>query len=116
MKCGAIVRNGRVIVPRAWRADDPWRRLRGLLARPPLGEAPGEALWLTPCGSVHTFGMGYPLDLVFLDRRGVVLDWCEGLRPWRARACHGARHTVELAIGAIAALGPSRGESWQWRP
>lgn len=41
-------------------------RLRGLLGRDQL--APGEALLLERCGSVHTFGMRFAIDVVFLDR------------------------------------------------
>ena len=115
MRQGRIVREGQTIVPRVWRADRPWSRLRGLLARPPLHGEAVEALWLTPCGGVHTFGMGYPLDVVFLDRSGRVLACKENLVPWRMRQCAGARHTVELAPGGIAAIMPVRGEEWTWQ-
>src|SRR5690606_32442088 len=80
---GVILRGGVPIVPLAWRADRPWSRMRGLLGRARLADGARQALWLVPCGSVHTAGMGYPLDIVFLDRGGRVLDCCEGVRPWR---------------------------------
>ncbi len=115
MRQGVITRDGQAIVPQAWRADRPWSRLRGLLGRAPLRAAAAQALWLVPCAGVHTFGMSYPLDIVFLDRDNRVIDCCENLRPWRARQCHGARHTVELAPGGIAALAPVHGEEWQWQ-
>ena len=114
MRRGVIVRDGVPIVAQAWRADRPWSRLRGLLGRPPLAGEALQALWLVPCGGVHTVGMRYPLDLVFLDRAGHVLDCCAALRPWRMRACRGAHQTVELASGAIAVLEPAEGEIWQW--
>jgi uncharacterized membrane protein (UPF0127 family) len=114
VKRGVILRDGVPIVPTAWRADRPWSRLRGLLGRPRLDGAARQALWLVPCGSVHTVGMRYPLDLVFLDRAGHVLDCCEHVRPLRMRRCRGAYQTVELAPGGIAALDPVRGEEWQW--
>ena len=115
MRRGVICREGRPIVPLAWRADRPWSRLRGLIGRDALQGRARQALWLVPCNGVHTFGMGYPLDIVFLDRAGHVLDFVENLRPWRARQCRGARQTVELAAGGIAALQPVRGEQWQWQ-
>jgi len=115
VKIGTIHRDGEPLVPQAWLANRPWSRLRGLLLRAPLRGEAMQALWLRPCGSVHTIGMRYPLDIVFLDRAGQVLDWCESLRPWRARGCRGAFHTVELAPGGIAALAPNRGETWQWQ-
>lgn len=115
MRQGAIIRDGQPIVPQVWRADRPWSRMRGLLARPPLRGEGLQALWLTPCGGVHTFGMSYPLDIVFLDRTGRVIEWCESLPPWRMRQRRGARQTVELAPGGIAVLAPLAGEEWSWQ-
>jgi uncharacterized membrane protein (UPF0127 family) len=112
---GAIYRHGQEIVAEAWRADRPWSRLRGLLGRKPLQGNGRQALWLVPCAGVHTFGMRYPLDIVFLDRGGAVLDWHERIGPWRTRQCRGARQTVELAPGGIASIKPVRGEVWQWQ-
>lgn len=44
-------------------------RLRGL-----LGTGPDEgAVMLLKCGSVHTFGMTYPLDVALVGERGEVL-------------------------------------------
>lgn len=115
MRQGAIHRNGQAIVAQAWRADRPWSRMRGLLGRQPLAGQARQALWLVPCGSVHTFGMRYPLDLVFLDRIGRVLACRESLHPWHAHGCRGAHQTVELAPGGIATLHPEPGETWQWQ-
>lgn len=115
MRQGTILRDSLPIVPQAWLANRPWSRLRGLLVRPPLSGDALQALWLTPCGGVHTFGMSYPLDIVFLDRSGRVLEWCESLPPWRTRQCKGARQTVEMAPGGIAALAPVAGEEWSWQ-
>ncbi|MHB1057448.1 MAG: DUF192 domain-containing protein [Rhodanobacter sp.] len=112
---GTILREGQPIVPQVWRADRPWSRLRGLLARPPLRGDAMQALWLTPCSGVHTFGMGYPLDVVVLDRGGRVLECRESLPPWRMWQRAGAWHTVEMAPGGIAALAPAAGEEWTWR-
>lgn len=114
MKTGSIWRGSCVIVPQAWRADRPWSRLRGLLGRTPL-RPHAQALWLVPCGGIHTLGMRYALDVVFLDRAGRVLDWHEALVPWRMRQCRGARQTVELAAGSLVGLGLRHGEEWQWR-
>ena len=116
MKRGVIYRDRQPIVPMVWYANRPWSRLRGLLARPPLRDEAREALWLVPCGSIHTFGMTYPLDLVFLDRTGCVIDWAERVAPWRVRVSPHAHQTVELAAGGLATLSPKIGEQWQWRP
>ncbi len=116
MKPGAIYRGEQCVVPLVWRAATPWSRLRGLLGRQPLAPDAQEGLLLEPCGSVHTLGMGYALDLVFLDRADRVLDVCERLAPWRARAARGAFKTLELNAGGVSILRPQLGEELQWRP
>ncbi|ARP88717.1 hypothetical protein CAL13_13585 [Bordetella genomosp. 9] len=78
-----------------------WKgRLRGLLwrGRP----RPGVGLWLLPCRAVHTFGMRYPLDIVFLDRKRRVVSVVRGLAPRRAALCLRAASVVELEAGVIA--------------
>ena len=48
-------------------ADSGAKRSKGLLGR--TGLAPGEAIWIVPCESVHTFGMKFAIDLIYLDRQ-----------------------------------------------
>lgn len=48
-------------------------RLKGLLGTSP-GSLEGGVLCLSPCSSVHTFGMAYPIDVAFLDACGVVVS------------------------------------------
>ena len=115
MRAGRLYRGGACVVPTVWRADRWWSRLRGLLGRRPLAGDAAEALWLSPCSSVHTFGMGYPLDLLFLGRQGEVLGWREGVKPWRACAQRGAHATVELRAGSLSRIDPVKGEVLQWQ-
>jgi hypothetical protein len=100
---------GQLLVAELILCLDPWRRLRGLLGRPPLGEQVG--LLLRPCRSVHSFFMGYPIDLAFLDEAGRVVAVRHGLRPWRvsgyvAEACA----TLELAAGRLERAGTRAGD------
>lgn len=115
MIAGAIYRPGSAesLLPRVLRTSNPWDRLRGLLGRAPLRA--GEGLLITPCASVHTIGMGYALDLVFLDRDGRVLQCVAGLVPRRFAAGRGAAMTLELAGGALRALDLRIGEVLEWR-
>jgi uncharacterized membrane protein (UPF0127 family) len=83
-------------------ADGFWSRLRGLMLAPPL--APSGGLLLTRCASVHCAFMRQAIDVVYLDANGIVLACVPRLRPWRASAHRGARHTLELAAGAIDRL------------
>jgi len=89
-------------------ADGFWSRLRGLMLAPPL--APSAGLLLTRCASVHCAFMRQAIDVVYLDTDGVVLACVPRLRPWRASAHRGARHTLELAAGAIDRLGIRPGD------
>ena len=82
-------------------------RLRGLLGRPPL--ASHQGLLLSPCNMVHTAGMRYPLDLVFLRHDGRVLRVVSGVRPNRLRLCWRAWYTLELASGTAARCGIAAG-------
>lgn len=81
------------------RADTFLARLTGLLLSPP--PAPGEALLITPCAAVHTAFMRYPIDVVFLDRAGVIRKTVPHLLPWRIAACRGAHQVLELAAGEV---------------
>jgi len=69
-------------------------RLRGLALRrePP----PGVALLIPRCRSVHTFGMRFALDLVWLDgdRRVVRID--RAVPPRRVVSCRAAAGVVEV--------------------
>jgi uncharacterized membrane protein (UPF0127 family) len=105
------VSTDRLIIHHAERLSD---RLRGLLGKPP--PAPGHALLITPCVSVHTAFMRYPIDIVFLNSRGIILKIVETLRPWRIAACWRARHTLELAAGEARRLGLMPGEQVDLAP
>ncbi len=81
-------------------ADTPLARMRGLLARPPLRV--GEAMLIRPCNMVHTIGMGYPIDVVFLRRDGTVLKVSPAVPPRRMRGHWRAHCVLELAAGEAA--------------
>ncbi len=115
MRRGAIYRDAERLIPRVWRAERWWQRLRGLLFRPALAADGSEALLIVPCGSVHTVGMRYPLDIVFLDRAGTVVGCREAVVPWRGCLARGARETLELAAGAVARLAIVPGDRLAWR-
>lgn len=87
-------------------------RFRGLMLSAPLG--PAEGMLITRCPGVHSAFMRYPIDVVYLDRHGVVTGCVPQLKPWRAShsriAGPRATHTLELAAGAITALGIAPGD------
>ena len=80
-------------------ADQGATRRKGLLGRDCLAE--DEGLWILPCESVHTFGMKFSIDLIYLDREKRVRKTRSGVPPWRLSACLSAHSVIELAPGAI---------------
>jgi uncharacterized membrane protein (UPF0127 family) len=59
-------------------------------------EAAGAGLLIPNCRSVHTFGMRFDLDLLFLDEGEKVLDLRRSVRPWRIERCAAASAVLEL--------------------
>ena len=98
------------------RLGDNWlARLRGMLGRPE--PRPGEGLFLTPCSSVHMYGMRYPLDVAFLDRSGRVVAVYPSLAPGaRTRWHRNARHALELRGGALENSGTAVCDVLSWSP
>jgi uncharacterized membrane protein (UPF0127 family) len=63
---------------------------------------PHWGLHLKPCRSVHTFGMRFALDLVWVGRDGRVRRVDEGVAPGRVVTCLRARSVVEARAGSGA--------------
>ena len=95
---------GTVVAERVRHADTFMTRLRGLLGSDGLAE--DEALWISPCKGIHTIGMTFPIDAVFLDGGRRVVAVRERVVPWRAtRFIKGASSVLELAAGSIERTG-----------
>ncbi|MGB8479440.1 MAG: DUF192 domain-containing protein [Acidobacteriaceae bacterium] len=95
-------------------ADRGAKRRKGLLGRDRLG--PEEGLWIVPCESVHTFGMRFPIDLVYVDRKLRVRKVRSGVPPWRMSACLSAHSVIELASGAAFASKTQIGDQLEFSP
>ena len=110
------VKNGGQIAERIAIARGMFERMRGLLGRPSL--RPGEGLLLQPCNGVHTVGMRYPIDVLFLDRRGRVKRAVHALNPGRmVPYVRGAAKAIELPAGTLARAGVRAGdEVWLVSP
>jgi uncharacterized protein len=73
------------------------QRRRGLAKMTPLPA--GHALRILRCNSIHTFGMRFALDLVWLARDGRVLRVDHRVAPRRMKLCVRARSVVETGAG-----------------
>jgi uncharacterized membrane protein (UPF0127 family) len=85
-------------------AAGPLARLLGLAGLHALPQ--GCGLLLPRTRSVHTFGMRFALDLVWVDAAGRVARIDRDVGPGRVRNCRAARAVVELAGGTTT----------RWRP
>jgi uncharacterized membrane protein (UPF0127 family) len=84
-------------------ADTHWTRLRGLLGRASDDFRNGSGLWIVPCHGVHTLGMGFAIDVLYLDREMTVILIQRQLRPWRfAPVRRQAASVLELPIHKAA--------------
>lgn len=88
-------------------------RLRGLLGKTALSLKQG--LLLAPCNQIHTVGMGFAIDVVFLAKDGMVLRCVEKLRPHRFARCRSAYQTLELMAGAVEHYALQEGECLHWQ-
>jgi uncharacterized membrane protein (UPF0127 family) len=89
-----------------------WSRMKGLLGRRGLGA--DAALILPQCRSIHTVGMRFPIDVVFIDRTFRVVALREGLGPWQV-VCPvwTAWGVIEMAQGAVRGTGIQVGDQLQ---
>ncbi len=84
------------------------RRAVGLLSASSLGT--GEGLWISPCSSVHTLFMRFPIDILFLDSEGLVLDGSTVV-PWRISTwVRRSRGVLEIPAGTIKKTGTRVGD------
>jgi uncharacterized membrane protein (UPF0127 family) len=92
-------------------ADTHWTRLRGLLGLRSSDFRNGFGLWIVPCRGVHTLGMGFPIDVVYLDRDLTVVHIQRDLRPWRfAPVRTQAASVLELPCRTAAETGTVVGD------
>ncbi|MEM5343421.1 DUF192 domain-containing protein [Paraburkholderia azotifigens] len=94
-------------------ADGSIERMRGLLGRSRLDA--DRALWLEPCNAVHTFGMRFPIDVVFIDKGGRVLAVHRNVSRARVLVCWRARSVLEMRAHAAQAWCVDVRDSLEWR-
>ncbi len=81
-------------------ANTSQKRRTGLLKHESLPD--GEGLWIAPCEAVHTFGMKFPIDVIFLSKRKEVLKIRPEMARRRMALCLRAHSVLELPAGKAA--------------
>ena len=94
--------NGNIVL-QIWITQSFKERNRGLLALP--GLEPEQGLLITPCRSIHTFAMGYSLDVLYLDRDFKIVKIVEHMPPNRMSMALLAHSTLEINAGEVQRLG-----------
>jgi uncharacterized membrane protein (UPF0127 family) len=103
------VTRGHVLGEMIRSADTFFARLKGLLRRD--GLVAGEGLWISPCTGIHSFGMRFVFDALFLGPDRKVVGLCERFGRYRmSRIFWDARGVLELPAGTIARTGTEVGD------
>ena len=89
-------------------ADSSRDRRTGLLKH--TGLKMGEGLWIVPCEAVHTFGMKFAIDVVFLSRKRKVLKIRKDMKQRRIAICLRAHSVLELPAGLLQQTGTVPGD------
>jgi len=90
-------------------ADNSLTRFIGLLGRKGLG--PSEGLLIQPSNGVHTLGMLFKIDVVLLDKAGIILTLYHSLPPFRVtRLNWKSAAALELPGGTLKRTGTEAGD------
>jgi uncharacterized protein len=89
-------------------ADTSSTRRTGLLKHSGLER--GQGLWIVPCEAVHTFGMKFPIDVVFLSKKRTVLKMRPSMGRRGISLCLRAHSVIELPAGTIDETGLQVGD------
>lgn len=102
-------RTGRDVAHKARLAENFWTRAVGLIGKQSFDK--GEGLIFPRCNSVHTFFMRFSLDLIFVNKDGVVTSIIENIQKWRISPfISGTSKVIELPTGTIKDSGTMIGD------
>ena len=90
-------------------ANRPWLRMRGLIGRASL--EPGEGLLLLGTKGIHTIGMCFPIDVLFLNDEAQVIHMIHALNPLRVSPfIKTSAMVLELPAGTLQETGTQVGD------
>jgi uncharacterized membrane protein (UPF0127 family) len=99
-----------VLAEEAIMADRLFPRIKGLLGRKNFRQ--GEAIIITPCNSIHTFFMGFPIDVLFVNKNNLVVKAISAMPPGRLTPIYfNACFVIELPPGTIQSTSTSKGDT-----
>jgi uncharacterized membrane protein (UPF0127 family) len=90
-------------------ADTSLARLRGLLGKVRLRS--DEGLWMVPSRGLHTIGLMFPIDVIYLDSNFCIVHLIENLGPFRISPFYLQSESVlELPVRTIYESGSRIGD------
>ena len=94
-------------------ANTVLKRVVGLLNRGKFDK--GEGLLLDRCYGIHTFGMRFPIDVLFLDKDLCVIRAVKALPPYRTCVVKKSVYVLEVPVGALDESRTGEGDQIQIR-
>ena len=104
--------NQKLILPHVLKTSSMAERMRGLLWHTPLND--GEGLLIQPCSSIHTFGMHYEIDAIFLSKDLTIKKIFSHVKPCRFVMSYGAAMVLEILADSAAKLELVENMKLQW--
>jgi uncharacterized membrane protein (UPF0127 family) len=96
--------NQKIIANNVKVADKFFSRFIGLINRSSIEE--NEGLWLVPCSSIHSIGMRFDFDAVFLDKSDKIIFLIKNMPPFKVAPLVSNTYSVlELPSGTIDCTG-----------
>lgn len=92
--------NGNLLASAVVLAGTSADRRKGLSRHDDLSEEAG--LWICPCEAIHTFGMKFAIDAMFLDRQLRVRKVQAHVQPRRIAFCLRAESVIEFRAGTLS--------------
>jgi len=93
-------------------ADNMYRRVVGLLRDKALEH--GDGLWIKPCNSIHSIGMRFHFDAIFLDKNLCVVHLMHEMKPWRvSKMVFSAQSVLEVPAGLISQTATEVGDQFE---
>lgn len=104
--------NQKLILSHVLKTSSIAERMRGLLWHTPLND--GEGLLIQPCSSIHTFGMHYEIDAVFLNKDLTIKKIFSHVKPFRFVMSFGAAMVLEILADSAIKFELAENMKLQW--
>jgi uncharacterized protein len=94
------VSTNQVIAENVYAAYRFWQRFKGLMLTSSMPDH--TALHLVPCSSIHTFFMKYRIDILYLNKKNVIVGIEEKLKPGKlGKSFRNVSSVIELPAGKV---------------